>query len=153
MDNCTKKNSPPLLTKLNDALKYWCDENLTEGKAYRGGFEVGLPIAGSRKPREQQQRKGVLIYQDGTACSASHAFADVYVLGDGSYDVYMDASSGVEQGDSGIFGFVTEIKHCNNLVEVVDYLDNYCGHDPNSCGQLVDEISETIGKKHVSLSK
>jgi len=130
------------------ALKHWCDENLTDGKSYRGSIPIGEPIASCRTQEEQDARKGVLTYQDGTACSASHAFADVYLLEDGSYDVYMDSDSGCSQGESGIYGPDVEVTHHENLAQVVHYLDGYSGHDPNNCGELINYLVDELPKNY-----
>lgn len=106
--------------KLEDTLKKWCDENLTHGRSYPPNHE---PIELNCVP------KGNLVYQDGTACSASHAFNDVYLQEDGTYTVYTDCST-----------IDVEPKHCKNIAEVLDYLLLFCGHDPNSTGDLLLNI-------------
>jgi len=122
------------------AVKSWCDKNIGINMSYRGSIPLGKPIScGLENPNE---RLGKLIYQDGTACSASHAFADVYQLDTGDYKVYMDASG---------FSFcdIVETLTFEKLSYVVNYLAGFSGHDPNACGELMIYLMERIKDDHI----
>lgn len=126
-------------------FKYWCDEFLTNNRSYRGCIPDNEPICSI----DLQTRQGELVYQDGTACSASHAFADVYLLtddktGEKSYDVYMEYGGASFTGDS--YEPQGEKVHFDNIVEVTDYLYNFCGHDPNSTGEMYELVFARLKK-------
>lgn len=58
-----------------------------------------------------------------------------------------------DQGDSGVFGFISEVRHCKQLSQVVDYLSEYSVYySQNSCGTLIEAIAKSVGKSIV-LSK
>lgn len=123
---------------VEEAVKLWCDNNLTNSRSYRGSIPKGEFIAGWGvvSQGDLDKRDGELVYQDGTACSASHAFADIYnrknrLANDTSklYDVYMDCSSACYQGE-GTSSTHPELHSFESLCEVLDFLVSYCGHDP-----------------------
>lgn len=132
---------------MEEEIRNWCDNNLALGMCY-GSNANKLPIAGNLsrdKDKDQfSDRQGKLVYQDGTACSASHAFADVYQLENGDYEVYMDYGSARFMGDSSENKNGVEKTKYSRLSEVVDYLGNFSGHDPNSCGELIEYLCEKI---------
>lgn len=89
--------------------------------------------------KKASNRPGKLVYQDGTACSASYSFMDVYLLDDNTYTVYTDCGHARFTGDSRHSDGVIETSH-NTLAEVLDYLFTYCGHDPNTTGEMLGRI-------------
>lgn len=88
------------------------------------------------KFKKTQERPGKLVYQDGTACSASYAFADIYLLDDGTYSVYSACGHAMFTG-GGRDALDIKPQPCVNLAEVLDYLVCFCGHDPNTTGEML----------------
>lgn len=78
---------------------------------------------------EPDTRNGKLVYQDGTACSASYAFHDIYLLENGTYTVY--TKCGCNDGKKDIKPY-----DCDNICQVIDFLLEFCFHDPNSVGDV-----------------
>ena len=113
---------------LESTLKKWCNLNLATGMCYGG--QKDTPIT----KNYNQNRKGTLIYQDGTACSASFVFNDIYILDDNTYIVYTDAGGASHTGGNIELADI-EPYHCKNLCEVLDKLLEYNGHDPNTTGK------------------
>lgn len=135
------------LVNMDNAIKLWCDAHLADSRSYRGSIPAGQPIAClSKRLEEQPPRPGLLVYQDGTACSASHAFGDVYQLDDGSYTVYMDGGQAEFQGDSSVGRGDIEVTSFTTLAHVVDHLSNYSGHDSNSCGDLMHQLMRPLSR-------
>lgn len=119
---------------LNKILKKWCDSNLKPGMCYGGSIN---PI--TLRVYESNNREGKLVYQDGTACSASHAFHDVYLLDDGTYTVYVDCGQCTMMGgEQKRLEF--EPDKFKDLAGVLDFLMEFCGHDPNSTGEFFSTI-------------
>ncbi len=141
---------------LNVALKKWCDTRLKPGMCF-GGNENGPITLGASVPimydvegvgSIQNNRPGKLVYQDGTVCSASHAFHDVFLLDDDSYNVYADCGQakfmvGNHERSDGL----EECEHFNSLAEVLDYLMCFCGHDPNTTGNMLMCINHNFQLK------
>lgn len=121
---------------LESTLKKWCDGNLKPGMCY-GGNKDGPITLDAYEPN--QTRHGELVYQDGTACSASYAFHDVYLLDDGSYEIYTDCGQARMTGGEHV-KYDAEPEKCSNLAEVLDFLLCFCGHDPNSAGDMLEHI-------------
>lgn len=119
---------------LNEVLKRWCDANLKPGMCYGGSTS---PI--TLDAYESKDRKGKLVYQDGTACQASYSFHDVYLLDDGFYIVYVDCGYCIIIKEEKKIVEI-EPKKFKNLAGVLDYLINFCGHDPNSTGSFLYNI-------------
>jgi hypothetical protein len=115
---------------MEHVFKYWCDVFLTNNSCYRGGIAKNTPICRIGNPDE---REGKLMYQDGTACSASYAFADIYRV-DGGYDVYTDW--GASHCTGGSQDPQLDKQHFKNIIQVTDYLYNDSGHSPNSTGEM-----------------
>lgn len=137
---------------MEDTIKIWCDNNIAPGMCY--GSVKGTrnrPIAGKVSKVSFEGRSGNLIYQDGTACSASYAFADVYQLENGEYEVYMESAQSRYMGNSPINESGIEHTKYTKLSEVVSYLSDYSGHDSNSCGELMEYLSERIRDDTVKL--
>lgn len=143
---------------MEDAIKNWCDSNITVGMCYRGSMSINDPIAVVSIDIQDRneiisKRSGKLIYQDGTACSASYAFADVYKLDSDSYQVYMDCGCAKFTGDNPENEYGIETKTFSKLSEVVDYLASFSGHDANSCGELIDYLINRINNEHIIIHK
>lgn len=127
---------------LNKILKKWCDSNLKPGMCYGGSIN---PI--TLRVYESNNREGKLVYQDGTACSASHAFHDVYLLNDGTYTVYVDCGQCTMMGgEQKRLEF--EPDKFKDLAGVLDFLMEFCGHDRNSTGLF---FSEVVNKYNLKL--
>lgn len=105
---------------LETVLKQWCDNNLSPGMCY-GGKKDG-PI--TLDAYDNSDRQGKLVYQDGGACWASFAFQDVYLLDDGTYEVYVDYGRVSMMGGDQERKYIPPEK-CSSLAEVLDYLLNY----------------------------
>ena len=115
---------------LEKVLIEWCDENLTNNRAYGSS---------THKFKLDENIHGKLIYQDGTGCSASHAFSCIYKLYDETYVVLTDCSISNFHGDA--HGTNTLIKkNCKNIMEVLDHLVEFSFHDANSTGDLLKNI-------------
>ena len=116
-------------------LRDWCNDQLAPGKCY--GSVLGQSF--TQAPPDAV----ALVYQDGTACSASYCFSDVYECKDGTYVVQTDVGVGKFTGDSphseGNDTFCTQ--RCATLLDVLNELLLYCGHDPNSTGELVGSLT------------
>lgn len=127
-------------------IKKWCDTNIAIGMCY-GSNKSTTPITGD----QTKQRRGKLLYQDGTACSASYAFADVYELDNGEYEVYADCGYACFTGDNchNEDGIMTN--KFQKLSEVVDYLADLSFHDPNSCGDLMYYLSDKLAENTIGL--
>ena len=109
---------------LKKILIEWCDENLTNNRSY------------GSKNTYNNKSYGKLVYKDGTACSASHAFSEVYKLNDGTYEVFTDINVANFTGDA-IGTNETINKKCENIMEVMDHLYEFSFHDLNSVGLLL----------------
>jgi hypothetical protein len=105
----------------DNALKAFFENNLKPGMAY------GTVKNKSFTPHPLN---GILVYQDGTACSASYAFSDVFQIPDGTYIVKTDCGQAHFTGDSPGDHAVFYEKECKNLTEVLVELNDFCGHDP-----------------------
>ncbi len=108
---------------LDSAIKRWCGNYLT------------LPF-GYDDDKKYLNRPGKLMYRDSTSCSASYSLQDIYLLDDGTYDVYVDCGQARCTGGNRE-AIDTELKKCENLAEVLDYLMLFNGHDPNTTGELL----------------
>jgi len=148
----SKKQKTSYDSNIESALKVWCDNNLTNSRSYRGNIGAGSPIAGIDNWYLIKDRPGILTYQDGTACSASHAFADIYKVVEGDvvyFDVYMDCGAASYQGEGSSLGYAQ--KHSfPSLVDVLDFLSSYCGHDPNSTGELLIYIKGWLKSNEIT---
>lgn len=138
------------------AVKQWCDANIAINMAYRGSIPKDEPISVVYlKPEERKaitdKRPGKLLYQDATACSASYAFADVYQLDTGEYQVYMDSGHGHCTGDDTHNETGIDCTTFKKLSEVVNYLADFSGHDPNTCGELMFFLLDKIMEKCIKL--
>ncbi|VBB17779.1 hypothetical protein YASMINEVIRUS_242 [Yasminevirus sp. GU-2018] len=138
----------PMLPKSKDlrqsmldlALKVFFENNLKPGMCYGSAREKSF-TATEEKYKDQ---KLVLVYQDGTACSASYAFSDVYQKPDGTYKVVTDCGHAHFTGDNPGDHATNDEVDCKTLDEVLYELLRYCGHDPNTSG---DMFSDVYGKK------
>lgn len=84
-----------------------------------------------------------LKYLDGTACSASHAFSDVYYNDEiKRYLVVTDVGFATYTGQGSDHNAHLHKAECSNIIEVFDELLSYCGHDPNSAGELFYTLIE-----------
>lgn len=113
----------PERSKLESLLKTFCDQHLKQD-----GFNKKVPNLLPKVTVESP--RGILTYHDWTSCSASGSLNDVYLLDDGTYDVYTDAGVNHET-------FNIPVKHCKNLSEVLDFLNEFNYHDPNTTGKLM----------------
>jgi len=110
-----------IMSKLEETLKIWCDENLALGRAYG--------CSGEPFKFEGVNPKGKLVYQDGVDCNYC-AFNDVYLQEDDTYRIYTHCKIG--SVDMGCF-----VKKCENIAEVMDYIAMYCEYTPNSVMKLL----------------
>lgn len=138
---------------MEEAIKYWCDNNICVGMCYRGSRILPsdpisvYSIYSEDRLKITSMRPGKLIYQDGTVCSGSYAFADVYKLDSGSYQVYMDSARANLENFDGI-----ESKIFSKLSKVVDYLASF-GYDPTSCGDLITYLIGRIENEQINVSE
>jgi len=121
---------------LKDVLTNWFKRNLKPGQCY-----------GSKRKAFTDKPPGtILIYQDGTGCSASCAFSDVFKVKDKEeYIVRTDLGICQEMGSNPDHEIV-ETK-CNNIFEIYAELLTYSFHDSNTCGDLAGEIMNYVVKK------
>ena len=119
---------------LKNTLRDWCNENLTHGRAWPGLCN-GVVKPNTLPKDAPDTREGTLVYQDGTSCSAGHVYHDVYLLEDGTYQVYTDASQAHGQG-ANPGSFDVPSSNCKDILELVTYLIKHDGWDRNSCGEL-----------------
>ena len=113
-------------------LIQWCDKGLGPGKAY-GTSKNADPFP----PKD-----GKLIYQDGTACSASHAMSDIYLLPDGKYIIQTDIGRTFEMGGEYEMNY-SGMKY-ETILDVLDGLLKFCFHDPNSTGDFFQSFQGYI---------
>ena len=109
------------MTKLEETLKRWCNENLALGRAYGC---TGKPLE-----FDGVQPEGKLVYQDGVDCNY-YAFSDVYLQEDGTYRIYTHRKRGTV--DMGCF-----VKKCDNIAEVMDSIAMDCQYTPNTVMKLL----------------
>lgn len=84
---------------MEQAIKTFFDNNLLPGMCYPGSG--GQPLIASQYTKQLALSDNAkLIYQDGTACSASHAFIDIYRNLDETYTVITDSGSADHMGNS-----------------------------------------------------
>lgn len=124
---------------LENLLRQWFEKNLALGKCY-GSRSQGDGAARPFTPAPLEASTGTarLVYQDGTACSASHAFSDVFLLSTGEYLVQTDCGVAQCRGDD---------SHSNaecivagpfrHLWQVFDELCFFSFHDRNTCGDMM----------------
>ena len=112
---------------MEEAIKYWCDTNIA--------------ILDNDSMIENKQ--GKLVYQDTTMCPKSHAYADVYKLDTGEYQVYMNYGYIVCKESYAYEIYLTSRKF-RKLSGVVDYISFYSTNSRNKCGILIDYIIEII---------
>lgn len=125
------------MDSLEEVLTLFFQNNLSPGFCYgsKGEPFTTAPVSGK------------LVYQDGTACSASFAFSDVYLMPNKQYIVKTETGCAQSQGDSIEETSVVETK-CKNLIEVLLELRKYIGHDPNTTGDmLIDLLDNKIARK------
>lgn len=110
-------------------LETWCSRYLTGSKTYLSWRD---PIPGD----------GELVYRDGTACSASHVVACVYIQPDGTYQLKLDTGQARFTGDSTRLGESCETISCKTLVEVVQILGVDCSTSwaPTTCGGMIEHL-------------
>jgi len=117
------------------ALKAFFDNNLIPGMAY--GTD-------KKKPFTSRPQDGILVYQDGTACSASYAFSDIFQIPDGTYIVKTDCGQARFTGGSPEDHAEFYETKCQNLTDVLIELNIFCGHDPNTCGDMLRYLSDFV---------
>lgn len=142
---------------LKKALTHWCNHNLKLGVTWPGHFNPGQPCA-VPKPRTfhmggtweknleekdranskkyQIKRDGKLIYQDGTSCSGGHVYHDVYLLDDGTYQIYTSGAFAECTGGEHKEVDVPSTNH-KDIIEMMTYLIENDGFDANSTRGLV----------------
>src|SRR3990170_6898808 len=105
---------------MEEAIKLWCDRNIAPGMCYRGSLVGTGPIV-------EHNGEGKLIYQDGTGCSASCAFSDVYQTESGEYNVYTMYDTGFIKLDFDGYDVGEQTVACkfNKLSEVVEYIADF----------------------------
>jgi hypothetical protein len=136
-------------TLVEVALEEFFEANLKPGMAYHGSRVAGAPFTELPKGVEAK-----LVYQDGTACSASHAFSDVYRMTDGSFLVQTDCGQARFTGDSsGDRAFVDSGAVCKSFTQVFVELLSFCGHDPNTCGEMAADCLGIKVDEPISLVK
>ncbi len=86
------------------------------------------------------EEKGKLVYQDGTVCSASFAFSDVLLIPNGTYIVQTKIGEAHFTGDSPDNHTKIISDPCQDLWEVFQTLQQFCGHDPNTVGDAIQEV-------------
>ena len=111
----------------NDALKKFFDHALQPGMAC--GARVCMP------PQD-----GTLVYQDGTACSASYAMSDVFCMPDNTFIVQTEVGQAHFTGDDPSNHVTYHVRACAGLLDVVVELACFCGHDPNSTGEMLHQL-------------
>lgn len=119
----------------DNALKAFFENNLKPGMAY-GTIK--------NKSFTSHPLNGTLVYQDGTACSASYAFSDVFQMPDGTYIVKTDCGEAHFTGGSPEDRAEIYEKECQNMTEVLIELNNFCGHDPNTCGDMLRYLANFV---------
>ena len=142
---------------LKKALTDWCNNNLKLGVTWPGHFNPGQPCA-VLKPRtfhmggvwekkleekenrnnQEINRDGQLIYQDGTSCSAGHVYHDVYLLDDGTYQIYTSGAFAECTGGNHKEVDVPSTNH-KDIIEMMTYLIENDGWDANSTRTLVGQ--------------
>lgn len=139
-------SEPPLFTKdpkrvmFDRAVQIFCDENLKPGMCYSS---KGVPFSNYLVDGND----AVLAYQDGTACSASFALSDVYRKSDNTYIVVTDTGHAHFTGDDPSNHTDLHVEECATLEDVLIELTSFCGHDPNSTGDmLIDVFDRSILK-------
>jgi len=105
-------------TDFETAIQIFFDNNLKPGMAYGSDRELRVDVPD----------QGVLIYQDGTACSASYAFSYVFKMPNDTYIVTTDYSGCSLKG--------IESVHCENLCKVLKELFNRTSYDANTTGEM-----------------
>lgn len=107
-------------------LKDWFDRCLAPGMAYNC----------HRQRTEMKDENSKLVYQDGTACSWSCAFSDIFLLPDNTYIVQTLVDVKDEYND-------VEVRKCNGLIEVFNLLVSYNFAHLNSTGKLIREYLQS----------
>lgn len=118
---------------LEQTLKTWCDKNLTG--TWPGHFYKGKPYT---LDGEEDTRNGTLVYTDGSSCSAGYVDHDVYILEDGTYQIYTSGSQARFQGDGKGEKIEISSTHCNSIVDVVKFISEHGFYDPNGCEKLIN---------------
>lgn len=108
------------------AIATFFDNNLKPGMCYGSNGEPFTDVLPNAK----------LVYQDGTACSASYAFSDVFQLPDSTFIVKTKVASANCTGGN-MENDETIEKSCRDLSEVLIGLASYSGHDPNTAGDML----------------
>ena len=117
----------------DDALQSFFQNNLTPGLCYPGTKGEAFTEA---------PNGGNLVYQDGTACSASYAFSDVYQMPDDTFVVQTKTASAQSQGDSPD-NEITITTKCKDLCKVLVELSNFSGHLSNTTGDMLISITNS----------
>ncbi len=120
------------------ALKKWCNDNLSIGKCYRPGYlvdKLGPLTENFGYSEESEERPGRLIYQDATCCQGYHAFNDIYLLEDASYDVYTSSGGEIIEHRDAIY-----CKNFKTLSAVLDFLIDFCRYDNNITGDFYSNM-------------
>lgn len=128
-----KKGNNKLIEEgLENILIKWCNENLTNERAWGSKEEIKFD-------REINEK---LLYRDGTSCSASSALNAIFRKIDGTYVIGTEI--GIPEYYSGKTNYKYEYSEHKNIMEVIDYLIQYSFHDNNS----VTELLFTLTKKY-----
>ena len=110
-----------------ELLKTFADVNLVPGRRYPGVRKANCPAP----------EGFVLKYMDGTACSASHAFCDVfYNESTGKYLVVTDVGQVQSMGECSSEYAHLHHKECDTLCDVLNEVASYSFHDSNETGDF-----------------
>ena len=127
-----KKEIKEINENLENILVKWCNENLTNERAWGSKKEIKF----------DREINGKLLYRDGTSCSASSALNAIFKKPDGTYVIGTEIGMSEYHGGKTIYK--NEYSEHKNIMEVIDYLTQYSFHDNNS----VTELLFTLSKKY-----
>lgn len=128
--------------EINEAFKVFFESNLKPGMCYHGSMPDGIPFT---KLPKNLRTKAKLVFQDGTACSAAHAFCDIYQLEDGSFLVQVDSGRAKFTGDNTGGDNASVYKQaCKTFFDVFCELLKWQLYDGNSCSEMVIELKLDI---------
>jgi hypothetical protein len=126
-----------------DALKVYFDNNL---KAEKNMSYMSKDTPHTEHPGEGYE----LLYQDATACSASHALSDIFKHKYG-YLVRTDVGCASFTGEDPSTNSKYHDKMCNDLDDVLHHLLEFCFHDPNTTGEMVHDILYNVCRIEIKI--
>lgn len=128
--------------EIEATLKTWANEFLFDWRS-KGKLVHALTLDSN----EEDKREGTLVHQDSCSDKAYWMVADIYLLEDGKYRVYVECAGYSQNYEKE--GELVEHRDLPNLSVVLTFLRQYSGGNwgPNSSDELFTHIERRLKLK------